>query len=267
MDDTQPNIEVETSGEYAFTAADAEKILFVDSPAATPIGKTPRDLYHQILNLKKRETDLFLHGTYLSNYHRQKLIPRGFRVRNIPTLGRSNPEFCSKWCKILNKCSLDLTLLVIEFVGKELKQTKNEITEFETQHLLQLSQDKSVDWLKNIESNLNKYKQDLVSFKEKKLTAVREDYRQKKVYRWLLGLSDSRNRRVTYRNKPISLRTIDSSGDSTDSDSGPNPSDTQAFLGVPQHPPTNTNQRGTVEPGGGAKHITEKPPRRGRSRI
>ncbi|OCT98388.1 hypothetical protein XELAEV_18010620mg [Xenopus laevis] len=90
MEDTQSAFDVETSGEYTFSMEDAERILLAELPASSTSGRTLRDLYHNFLNLKKREIDLLLHGTYLSNYHRQKIIPRGFRIRNTPPLGRYN---------------------------------------------------------------------------------------------------------------------------------------------------------------------------------
>lgn len=267
METTPPNFEVETTGEHTFSSEDAERILFAELPHTSSNSRTPRDLYHNLLNLKKKEIDLLLHGTYLSSYHRQKLIPRGFRIRNIPTLGRANSDFCSKWCKILNKCSSDLLLLVVEYVGKDLKQTQGEIEEFEAQNLINLTQDKTLDWIKNLETNVLKYKQELVAFKENKLQIVKEDYRQKRVYRWLLGLPERRERRTFRKYKPSSLMTVDSSGDSTDSDQGNRTSITQPFLG--NTPPTQTGPReeGGEPSGGEARRTVDKPPRRGRKKM
>uniref|UniRef100_A0A8C5LW19 Cathepsin O n=1 Tax=Leptobrachium leishanense TaxID=445787 RepID=A0A8C5LW19_9ANUR len=58
-------------------------------------------------------------GNNVCDYYRMKKIPRGFRIRNTPTIGRNNPEMCRKWIAILNKCSLDLILLVIDEVGSD----------------------------------------------------------------------------------------------------------------------------------------------------
>lgn len=45
------------------------------------------------------------------------------------TIGRDNPEFCAKWCEILNKASLDLTFPVFEYTQKEIEKVNSQIAQ------------------------------------------------------------------------------------------------------------------------------------------
>ncbi len=74
--------------------------------------------------LLQKETRLTLHGTILSEYWRASRIPGGLRIQKSPTIGGEDPDFCKRWCKIMNKASLDLILLVVEYTQKELKKIK-----------------------------------------------------------------------------------------------------------------------------------------------
>lgn len=65
--------------------------------------------------------------TTLSDYWREKMIPRGLRMKKFPSFGFADPEFKHKWEAILNKCSLDLMLLLIEEAKKQKLQTQNKI--------------------------------------------------------------------------------------------------------------------------------------------
>lgn len=44
-----------------------------------------------------------------------------------PIMGQDDPKVCKKWCDILNRCSLDLVLLVIENQNKRLVMVYQEI--------------------------------------------------------------------------------------------------------------------------------------------
>lgn len=79
--------------------------------------------------LLHKATRLLLHGSTLKESVRVKRIPRGLRILKEPTTGRNNEYFCNKWCEIMNKASIDLTVLVIDFVSKELGRTHQQITE------------------------------------------------------------------------------------------------------------------------------------------
>lgn len=73
---------------------------------------------------------MFLHGTTLSEYWRNKCIPRGLRIQKEPTIGKNDKTFVHQWGDIL-KCSLDLMLLIVEHVSKEAKEVEVKISEHE----------------------------------------------------------------------------------------------------------------------------------------
>lgn len=72
-----------------------------------------------------------MHGSTLSEYWRNKKIPRGLRIQKAPTLGKSDENFVKRWGEILNKCSLDLMLLIIDQVSTEAGMVKTEIKKLE----------------------------------------------------------------------------------------------------------------------------------------
>lgn len=57
------------------------------------------------------------------------MIPRGLRLNTFPTFGHDNDEFKNKWEAILNKCSLDLILLLIEEARKQKTTIQSQIDE------------------------------------------------------------------------------------------------------------------------------------------
>ncbi|CAJ0953951.1 unnamed protein product [Ranitomeya imitator] len=81
----------------------------------------------------KRFTALDLHSITLAEYHRVQRIPRGLRVPLRPTLFQDNTEYCGKFESILNKCSMDLIILTIDFLQKEITELKKKISSTEQQ--------------------------------------------------------------------------------------------------------------------------------------
>lgn len=63
----------------------------------------------------------------LSNYWREKIMSRRLRIRKFPSFRADDSEFKDKWEAILNKCSLDLMLLLIEEAKKQKSHTQNEM--------------------------------------------------------------------------------------------------------------------------------------------
>ncbi|OCT65666.1 hypothetical protein XELAEV_18041901mg [Xenopus laevis] len=116
------------SNDYAETwhisEADADCVLWQQTHTELPCKTNEADLLAEWEIMKCRKTDLDLHGMFLSDYYRLKRIPQGFLIRNIPTIGRSNIEFCKKWVGVLNKCLFDLMILVIKEVTGELTKEK-----------------------------------------------------------------------------------------------------------------------------------------------
>lgn len=111
---------------FEFTEEDAENILvpstFTDADLLTD------DLAFKLERLRQRDTRLIAHASMLSEYWRNKRIPRGLRIQKAPTLGNTKDEtYMQRWSDILNKCSLDLMLLAIEQVKKDSNLLQDEI--------------------------------------------------------------------------------------------------------------------------------------------
>lgn len=84
-----------------FTTEEIQSILFTETFRDTFGNLGAKEAYYDLLRLSKKDTELHLHGVSLLDYYRAKKIPKGFRINNIPTIGRNNPEFCRCWYHIL----------------------------------------------------------------------------------------------------------------------------------------------------------------------
>ncbi len=124
-----------------------------------------------------------MHGSTLSEYWRNKKIPGGLRIQKAPTIGKSNIDFAKRWGEILNKCSLDLMLLIIEQVTTEAEELKSQIHAHE-----ETMKQKFGDTFKEIEKSMKnivvKYKEKLQATKIKKYRRDSEDYQKNEVYSW-----------------------------------------------------------------------------------
>lgn len=134
--------------------------------------------------LKKKETRYVLHGSTLSQYYRNKRIPRGLRIIKEPTIGRQDDAFCDKWCDILNKCSLDLMLLVIEHVNTELSKVRGEVINLEKEMKDKCDAGQLKDIHEHCTSLLEGYKKELSEIKLRKYRRDTLDYKNNQVYRW-----------------------------------------------------------------------------------
>lgn len=141
------------------------------------------DTYPTVLEkLHKKETRSLLHGLVLSQYYCNSRIPRGLQIYKEPTLGRNNAEFCKKWCAILNKCSLDLMLLVIENENDKMENVRTEIDTLRKEMSEVLPAEKFKSIIKDCEEKIQTYKRELEQHKMKKYRRDTLDYRDNKVY-------------------------------------------------------------------------------------
>lgn len=167
----------------SFTQEDADRILFPTSNMDNPVQHSTVELKIQFQRLREKETHLFLHGTTLSEYWRNKRIPRGLRIQKEPTIGKNDKTFVHQWGDILNKCSLDLMLLIVEHVSKEAKEVEVKISEHEVvmKEILGLNFTAIDD---AINQSIGKYRDFLQATKIKKYQRDTEDYQLNQVYAW-----------------------------------------------------------------------------------
>ena len=92
-----------------------------------------RKLFLDLQKLSEKKLKLHLHTVTMSDYWRKDMIPRGLRLNKFPAFGYDNDEFKDKWEAILNKCSLDLILLLIEEARKQEEALQTQIEELKAQ--------------------------------------------------------------------------------------------------------------------------------------
>lgn len=174
---------------FTFSESDSKKILF---PPVEFSQEARMDTYPTVLEqLCKKETRSLLHGSVLSQYYRMSRIPRGLRIYKKPTLGRDNAEFCKKWCEILNKCSLDLMLLVIKNENEELEKSRADIDALRKEMTELMPTEKLKNTVEDCEKKIAAYKRELEQYKMKKYRRDAMDYRDNRVYPWLSGSGPS----------------------------------------------------------------------------
>lgn len=177
-----------------------------------------------------------LHCTTLAEYYRLSRIPRGLRSHLQPTLFKENNEFCHKFESILNKCSLDLMVLTIEFLQKSIQDTKAEVTSIETQLADSLPKEEWDSLKLKTEKILTDYRRNTEERKRVKFIRDAEDYSSNRVYRWHDNPRNTRWR--TPRTYPDSATSGSDSDYATHNRGGP-------FLGARAgRTQGRTNQRG-----------------------
>ncbi|XP_063074030.1 uncharacterized protein LOC134464529 [Engraulis encrasicolus] len=192
-------------------------------------------------HLKEKEIRYNLHGSTLSEYYRASRIPRGLRIQKAPTIGRGDLDFCKKWTEIMNKASLDLTLLVVEFTQKELLKIKDNIEDVKASIVESHDETVLTQQTELLDASLTKYKQDLQQIKIRKFRRDTIDYRDDKVYPWINLPTTFRPRRRVHFEDGAAL----TSASSMDSDFlGGISSDTDTSQSTTSYP---TRRRGGVD--------------------
>ena len=96
------------TGYFLYSKEEGESIIISDTlfdqgSAQTTYANT---MLFELKKLSEKDLKLQLHMTTLSDYWREKMIPRGLGIKKILYFGAEDSEFKDKWEAILNKCSL-----------------------------------------------------------------------------------------------------------------------------------------------------------------
>ncbi|OCT55961.1 hypothetical protein XELAEV_18004663mg [Xenopus laevis] len=154
---------------FAYTELEAASIA--------TLTKGSRDFLHtahpearnrNLERLSKRAVSLELHGCTLAEYYRLKRIPRGLRG-------------------ILNKCSLDIITLTIEYIQKELLTVSEQASTLETQLAQTASQEELANTKARLEESMLKFRLETETRKREKFLRDAEDYTSGRIYRWTPG--------------------------------------------------------------------------------
>ncbi|XP_073442056.1 uncharacterized protein [Dendrobates tinctorius] len=192
-----------------------------------------------------------LHATTLAEYHKLDRIPRGLRSHLRPTLFSDKPEFCERFQQILNKCSLDIILLTIDFLYTAITETSTKIASIEEQLSSTLSKSDWQNLKTKTDKSLDENRKTLQDRKRAKFQRDADDYTYDRVYRWHDSSSTGSGRRNYNQRRTGAYHT--------DSDSSTGSSSHNRFLARRQ-PSRNNHQQtaGGDRPGGQAANYAER---------
>ena len=166
---------------FDYSDADAQRILIPNETLGTAVSCD--ELKYKLEKLRRKETRLLLHASTLSEYWRNKRIPFGLRMTTAPTLGKDDEQFLKRWGEIMNKCSFDLMLLIIEQCTSDAQQLKTEIELQEEELKAKFGQEyTTID--SAIKVSINKYKEKELAKKLRKYKRDADDYLKNEVYEW-----------------------------------------------------------------------------------
>lgn len=192
---------------FSYSKEEGESIivpdtLFNESPMRSHDAKK---LFMDLKKASEKDLKLQLHMTTLSDYWRERMIPRGLRIKKFPSFGADDKEFRNKWEAILNKCSLDLMLLLIEEAKKQQIQTQKDITALKEEISVQF-QDQQIPFEEEINDGLAKLKRELKQAKLAKFQRDQSDYKEDKVYKWKTTADQSYYKAKTQRKRTVSFQ-------------------------------------------------------------
>lgn len=142
-------------------------------------------VYMDLKELLEKDKKLELHAINLSDYWREEMIPRGLRIVKFPSFGKDNMEFKSKWEAILNKCSLDLILLLIEESKKQRAEIQETIRETKEKLSKIVSNSKEMEEQeRKLSEDVNKLAQEIAKEKIRNFKRDKQDYSNGSVYFW-----------------------------------------------------------------------------------
>lgn len=179
-----------TNKSFSYTKDKGKAIIVEDTLLAVDFdqehvqGTDTRKLYIDLQKLSEKEVKLNLHIITLSDYWRQDMIPRGLRLNKFPSFGYDNVDFNDKWEAILNKCSLDLILLLIEEAKKQKSALQSQIEELKSELTQTESEEHRLPFEKKLKEDLDKLSTKLKQGKLIKFKRDRNDYSKCAVYGW-----------------------------------------------------------------------------------
>lgn len=170
---------------HSFSMDEGRNIIVTDSLLTHAENVTTTDLSSKKYELRKlleKDIKLKWHIVSLSDYWREGLIPRGLRISKFPSTYTEDATFKSKWESILNKCSSDLMLLLIQEGKKERERIQSLITSIESSVVT--TSEHQVPWQDSIRAEVLKLETTIKDLKVRKFKRDTEDYQRGQVYRW-----------------------------------------------------------------------------------
>lgn len=214
--------------------------------------------YFELKRMAEKEIKLHWSIVNLSDYWREGRIPRGLRIKKFPSFGIEDTDFRSKWEAILNKCSLDLILLIIEHSKKEKEAIQEKLNEIKVQISGMSNDDTKLPFENKLKQDLEKLTDWVRQQKIKKFKRDENDYKEDRVYKWTRS-----NHRDRQRQRSVSFNLTTSNEESTSISNMSSPTASMSdFLDErPKHIKSNIRRRkqGEAENGQGQQQLKQQP--------
>ncbi|KAK7912694.1 hypothetical protein WMY93_012905 [Mugilogobius chulae] len=202
-----------------FTTQEGNEIIVKDSLFGdkSPDAPAASFVIQDYKKLLEKDKKLELHAITLSDYWRERIIPRGLRINKFPSFGKDNAEFRNKWEAILNKCSSDLMLLLIDEIKNERAEIRQSIEEVKQSFTTTLENDDTLaTMLTQLQEDIDAFGKTITLQKLDKFKRDRQDYNQGAVYLWpqqpaffrLHGPRNKQKKRKTRRGRPRKRRQL-----------------------------------------------------------
>ncbi|XP_056385138.1 uncharacterized protein LOC130281684 [Hyla sarda] len=140
---------------------------------------------------------LQLHYTTLREYYKAARVPRGMRVHPKDCAYAMDMEYRNRFESITNQYCLELVLLQLEFLQKDLEITKIKVSELEASLKQHLTNEESIAFFDKQDNFLSKMRSGFKETKRHKWSRDTQDYSLSRVYLWTnTPFSFRRNRRT-----------------------------------------------------------------------
>ncbi|KAE8622794.1 hypothetical protein XENTR_v10005391 [Xenopus tropicalis] len=170
---------------FAYSEVEAARIIESSKGNSTFLTSiSNQDVIKDYEKERRKLIGLELHAITLTEYYRAKRIPRGLRVSLRPTIFNDNLEFAKKYEQIVNKCSFDIILLNIEYLQREVMETKQRLQTIECELKQQTNTEVYQEQLRHMEESLSKHRQSIEERKRLKFHRDEADYNTGRIYRW-----------------------------------------------------------------------------------
>lgn len=134
-----------------------------------------------LLNAHRNKAKYNIHASSLNDYLKANMIPRGLRIQKGPEMFKSNDTFLQKWKAILNQCSTDLMLLIMEYALQTVEDSSKEITDLESK-LQNDNESEFENKMKKIKEEIDALERNMKEFKIRKYKRDTKDYANEAVY-------------------------------------------------------------------------------------
>ncbi|OCT93796.1 hypothetical protein XELAEV_18011467mg [Xenopus laevis] len=141
-------------------------------------------LFRQIERLNMQRIAHDLHLWTLAEYYKLQRIPRGLRSHLRPTMFMEDANFKNRWEAILNKCSFDIMLLIMDRLQQETPVIMLKVEEAERKIRATVSAEQFQAAQSKLDESLRHFRLKLESRKRGKFLRDETDYTESRVYRW-----------------------------------------------------------------------------------